>query len=113
MEQELIIHMQQHDNAWIIELTGNVTPIAQDALDQAYQGAVRANASAVVLDFTGVEHVVSSGLSMIAGLLIQAKRDNRRACLVGLSPQMRKMCQMMGLSPYAEMCSTVEEALRL
>jgi anti-anti-sigma factor len=113
MDQDLILHMQQRGKVWIIELTGNVTHAARDILDQAYQGVVQANASTMMIDLTGVDHVVSSGLSLIAGLLIRANRDNRRACLVGMSPQMQKMCQMMGLSRYAEMCNTVEDALRL
>jgi anti-anti-sigma factor len=113
LTNDLMIHLRQRGHAWIIGLTGCVTPAHRGVLYQAYQGAVQARASTVVIDLTGVEYIVSDSIFLIDGLLDQVHRDNRRACLVGLSPRLRTRCQMMNFSGYAEVYDTVEEVLRL
>jgi anti-anti-sigma factor len=51
----------------------------------------------VVLDFTGVNYLDSSGLGMIVGLLVSAKRSGCKLRLVNLSPRVKEIFTMTRL----------------
>jgi len=112
MSEELKINLRQLGNAWIIDLIGDVTAAAQGALDQAYQHITQANAQNLIINFAGSDYVASNGLSLIAGMLIQARRDQVQVRLAGLTPHLQKLCKMMGLMHYAEICANIQEALQ-
>lgn len=112
MENELKINLRQRDEAYIIDLVGDLTIAAQSTFDQLYLTIAQAGAHTVVINFAGSEYVTSNGMSVLAGLIFQARREDRRVCLVGLTPHLQKLCRMMGLTSYAEIHNTEEDALR-
>ena len=57
----------------MIELTGDVDRDAEAALDAAY--AQVGKTESVVLDFTGVDYINSTGIAVIVGLLARARAE--------------------------------------
>jgi anti-anti-sigma factor len=69
----------------IVDLHGDITRVAEEALNAAYQQADRLNPRAIALNFGGVEFVNSTGIALIVGLLAQARKSGRRLLTFGLS----------------------------
>jgi anti-anti-sigma factor len=112
MDDELKINLRQRDNACVVDLIGDLTIAAQGAFDQLYLAIAQTGAHTVVINLAGSEYVTSNGMSVLAGLIVQARREDRRVCLAGLTPHLQKLCRMMGLTSYAEIHNTEEDVLR-
>jgi anti-sigma B factor antagonist len=79
----------------IIDVHGDVTPTAEDALMGAY-GQVN-GANAVVLNFTGLDYMNSGGIGLLVTLLVRARRDKRQLLAFGLSDHYRQIFELTRL----------------
>jgi anti-anti-sigma factor len=94
----------------VIDLRGEVTSLAEGPIFDAYRRAVEQGAGSVLLNFSGVDYVNSGGISIIIGVLAEARKADRRILVTGLTPHYRKVFEMMGLSRYAPVFDTEEAA---
>jgi anti-sigma B factor antagonist len=73
-----------------IRLRGDIDGGAKTVLPAAYAEAVAAGAPAgVLLDFSQVEYINSTGIAVIVGILAQARADHRAISAAGLSEHYR------------------------
>jgi anti-anti-sigma factor len=83
-----------------VRLHGDVDVFADDALAAAYVDATRDGATRLVLDFTRVGYINSTGIALIVRLLAEARRDRREVLAVGLSDHYREIFRITRLSDY-------------
>ncbi len=79
--------------------SGDITGISNDVVFNAYR-QVPAAARKLVLDFTKVEYINSSGIALIIHLMMAVNKDNRAIQSFGLSPHFQKVFAMVGLNRY-------------
>jgi anti-anti-sigma factor len=94
-----------------LAMRGDVDIAADEALAAAYAGAAAAGATRVVLDFTAVDYINSTGIALIVRLLAEARRDHREVVAVGLSDHYREIFRITRLSDYLTITEP-EEATR-
>jgi anti-sigma B factor antagonist len=95
----------------ILALSGDISSISKDAIVDAYHG-LGAATPIVLLDFTAVDYINSSGIAIIIQLLLEAsKSGSRTIAIFGLSPHFRKVFTMVGINKYAKLFD--EEAAAL
>jgi anti-anti-sigma factor len=89
-----------HDEAGtaVIELTGDVDRDAEAALDAAY-GQVGKTES-VVLDFSGVDYINSTGIAVIVGLLARARTSGQTLSARGLTEHYRQIFEITRLADF-------------
>ena len=82
----------------VIDLKGDIDRNAKDELEAAYGQA--AAHGPVILNFTNVDYINSTGIAVIVSLLARARTDGRplRAC--GLSAHYREIFQITRLSDF-------------
>jgi anti-anti-sigma factor len=82
----------------VIDLKGDIDRNAKDELDAAYNQA--AAQGPVILNFTDVDYINSTGIAVIVALLARARADGRplRAC--GLSAHYREIFQITRLADF-------------
>jgi anti-anti-sigma factor len=85
----------------VIDLKGEVTTFADEAITTAYEQASKAGAENILFNFSAVDYMNSAGISIIIGVLTEARQADQRLLLTGLTPHYRKIFQMMGLTQYA------------
>ncbi|HEY7968243.1 MAG TPA: STAS domain-containing protein [Solirubrobacteraceae bacterium] len=81
-----------------IELRGDIDGSAREALGGAYADA--AGARSVMLDFTQVDYINSTGIALIVGLLARARADECAISARGLSPHYREIFEITRLSDF-------------
>jgi anti-sigma B factor antagonist len=81
----------------IVRCTGKITLETAAQLRETAKSLI-SESKAVALDFTGVSYLDSSGLGMIVGLLISAKKSGCQLRLVNLSPRVKEIFTMTRLS---------------
>jgi anti-anti-sigma factor len=86
------------DAGTTIALSGDIDGSARETLDAAY-AAVTAD-DAVLLDFSRVDYINSTGIALIVGLLARARAQSRPVSACGLSEHYREIFEITRLSDF-------------
>jgi anti-sigma B factor antagonist len=84
------------DAVSIIDIKGEVTAAAEAALMDAYTGA-GAQTRAIILNFSGLDYMNSSGIGLLVTLLIRINRQKQRLLAYGLSEHYRQIFDLTRL----------------
>lgn len=89
---------QAGPNASVVEIDGEVTAYAENALMDAYTQASNGETTAIILDFNNLEYMNSSGIGLLVTLLIRAKRRNQQVLAVGLNDHYQQIFELTRLN---------------
>lgn len=84
----------------IIDLHGEINAFGEEALNAAYAEAAQGQPKTVLLNFSGVDYINSTGIALIVGLLAQARKAGRRLTTTGLSQHYLEIFQITRLSDF-------------
>ena len=90
----------------VIDLAGEVTTFAEEAVNGAYKHASERGARHILLNFKDVDYINSAGISVIIGVLTEARKLDQALMITGLNAHYTKIFQMMGLAQYAPLYET-------
>lgn len=74
-----------------IMIGGEVNAFAEGALMEAYAEANAAGAKTILLDFSDLEYMNSSGIGLLVTLLIRVSRNKQKLMAFGLSQHYRQI----------------------
>ena len=94
----------------VIDLAGEVTTFAEEVVNGAYKQASERGARHILLNFKDVDYINSAGISVVIGLLTEARKSDQSLMITGLNPHYTKIFQMMGLAQYAPLYDSEDEA---
>lgn len=100
-----------NDKACVIEIHGEVTAFAENALMDAYSQASNGSTKAVILDFSDLDYMNSSGIGLLVTMLIRANRQNQQMMAVGLNEHYRQIFQLTRLDEAISIYVSEAEAL--
>ncbi len=95
----------------IIDIQGEVNAFAENTLTDAFARASADPTKIIVLNFTGLEYMNSSGIGLLVTLLIRAQRQQQRMVAFGLSDHYRQIFELTRLNEVIVLYSTEAEAL--
>ena len=95
----------------IIDIQGDVTAFAEDVLMQAYSEASPPGTRTIILNFTGLEYMNSSGIGLLVTLLIRLNRQKQRMFAYGLSDHYQHIFELTRLSEAIETFDTEQAAI--
>ena len=96
----------------VIAVHGDIDGSAADVLSGAYERAVTGSDPAtVVLDFSRVGYINSTGIALIVSVLAMARSQRRKVVACGLSDHYREIFDITRLSDFIELFSGVDEAV--
>src|SRR5262245_6021556 len=95
---ELEARVRDEGSTAVIELSGDVDRDAEAALDDAYGQVERAQS--VVLDFSNVSYINSTGIAVIVGLLARARANGQTLGARGLSEHYRQIFEITRLADF-------------
>jgi anti-sigma B factor antagonist len=87
-------------NTAFVELQGDINISAEAALNAAYVQSEQHNSPLVVLNFTHVNYINSTGIALIVGLLARARKAKRELAVSGLSDHYREIFTITRLSDF-------------
>lgn len=100
-----------NDRASIIDIQGQVTAAAENILMNAYGEAGSAGVRAILLNFSGLEYMNSSGIGLLVTLLIRANRQKQRLLSFGLNEHYRQIFSLTRLNEAIGIYNSESEAL--
>jgi anti-sigma B factor antagonist len=99
------------DTASIIDIEGEVTGFAESVLAEAYNQASASGARAILLNFSGLEYMNSSGIGLLVTTLIRANRQGQKLMAFGLSEHYRHIFELTRLNEAIGVYGNEPEAL--
>ncbi len=97
----LTLSTEKTETGAVVRCSGKIVMENTDELRQAAREQIAQNKQ-VVLDFTGVTYLDSSGLGAIAGLLLSAKRSGCQLKLINLTPRVKEIFTLTRLTEALE-----------
>ena len=99
------------DAVTVLRFEGDIASTSKDAVLGAYQALPKATTRIVLLDFTKVDYINSSGIALVIQMLIEASNSDQKVYAYGLSAHFTKVFTMVGITKYAGLFPTQAEAL--
>jgi anti-anti-sigma factor len=114
-QKEFLAVVRRPDGTAIIDMQGEINAFAETSLNAAYEKAVAGNPSTIILNFSNVAYINSTGIALIVGLLAQSRKAHRRLITCGLSDHYQEIFHVTRLSDFmtihADEASALAEAM--
>lgn len=99
------------DRVSVIDVQGEVTSAAETALMDAYTQASGPATKSIILNFSGLQYMNSSGIGLLVTLLIRINRQKQKLLAFGLSDHYRQIFDLTRLDEAIKICATESEAI--
>jgi anti-sigma B factor antagonist len=83
----------------VLRFSGDISSTSKDSVIGAWQNVQ--GSGPVLLDFTKVDYINSSGIALIIQMLMEADKTGQKVAAFGLTPHFQKVFTMVGISKYA------------
>ncbi len=84
--------------ACILDIQGEINSSAEPVLMEAYNQACAYGAQNILMNFTDLEYMNSSGIGLLVTLLVRARRQNQRLMAFGLNDHYRQIFELTRLN---------------
>ena len=87
-----------NQNISIIDIKGDVTGFAENILMDAFSQASNGSTRAILLNFSGLDYMNSSGIGLLVTLLIRTQRQKQKLMACGLSAHYEEIFKLTRLN---------------
>ena len=111
MAQANEILLDQLNDVTLFDIRGDVTILSESFLNDAYEDANNQGAGKLLLKFEKIAYINSGGISVLIQLLAKTEKNNQQIGITGLSDHFKKIFNMVGITKFAKIYDSREEAL--
>ena len=94
-----------------LRFEGDIASTSREAVLGTYQSLPKETNKIILLDFTKVDYINSSGIALVIQLLIEASNNGQKVYAFGLSAHFTKVFTMVGITKYAQLFPSQDAAL--
>ena len=109
--QSFEAHVRHQPRIAIIDLEGEIDSFAEDNLNFAYAEAESRDPHVILLNFSKVDYINSTGIALIVGLLARARKSKRHLLACGLSEHYVEIFQITRLVDFMSVYPDESSAL--
>ena len=110
MAKDNKITLETHGAMTLFDIQGDITAFSDPFLKEAYETANNQGTSKIVLKFNQDAYINSGGIAVLIQLLAQTKSNSQQISITGLSDHFKKIFNMVGITKFAKIYDTAEEA---
>ncbi|HUF36962.1 MAG TPA: STAS domain-containing protein [Anaerolineales bacterium] len=107
----LTTNVRRSGSTAIIDIRGEVTGFAEDALMGAYSEASENGTKAIILNFSDLDYLNSSGIGLLVTMLIRTQRQKQKLIACGLSEHYVEIFKLTRLDEAIGIYATEAESL--
>ena len=113
MHRECKINVHENNDWVTIEVLGDLTASAENAMDAAYKKVCGYNAKNILLKFDGKSRINSAGIAIVINMVIESQEKGCKVFITGVSKHFRKIFELVGLTKYTTIVDSEEEVRKL
>lgn len=103
--------IKTNDSTSIIEIYGEITSFAENALMEAYNSINNPQTHNIILDFTHMDYMNSSGIGLLITMLVRANRQGQKLFAAGLTDHYQRIFELTRLNEAIHIYPSVEQAV--
>lgn len=111
IKQPFQAEVNTQPNAALIDLHGELNAFAEQELNQAYEAAEKLDLPVIILNFTDVDYINSTGIALIVNILGRARKNQRRLVVFGLSEHYQEIFSITRLTDFMQIAADRDSAL--
>lgn len=93
-------HVRQSEGIATIDMYGELNAFAENEIQRAYNEARELSSDQIVMNFTEVTYINSTGIALIVGLLAEARKTHTRLAVYGLTEHYVRIFQITRLADF-------------
>ena len=105
------INLEKHGAVTLFNIQGDLTSFSEPVLSKAYHNANEQGASKILLKIEKEAYINSGGIAVLIQVLALSKRNNQQIAITGVSDHFKKIFGMVGITRFADIHESVENAL--
>jgi len=110
-EQVQEFEIRQAENAVVITIRGSITAGHETRFQNCYQEALALNKRRIILHFLESAAVNGAGIAILTQLLLESQKQGKDVVGVGLSDNLKKVFDIVGLGKLMPVAGSIEKAL--
>ena len=103
--------VRYQDQIAIIDLDGEIDGFAESALTSAYATAEEGDPAKIVLNFSQVRYINSTGIALIVALMAKARKEQREIAAFGLSDHYTEIFRITRLADFMHIAKVEPSAI--
>ena len=107
------VRLEQHGSVTLLDIQGDITAFSEPFLNDAYKDAAKQGATHILLKAERDIYINSGGIAVFIQILAQTKQNNQLIGITGISDHFKKIFRMVGITRFAKIYDTLEEALKM
>jgi anti-sigma B factor antagonist len=112
MNNNFSAQLRFQPEAVTIDLQGEINSFAESDMNAAYTEAETNDPSTIILNFSQVNYINSTGIALIVGLLARARKAHRQMVVYGLSDHYMEIFQITRLVDFMTIYADEATALQ-
>jgi anti-anti-sigma factor len=96
---------------FVLHFDGDIAATSKEEFEGCYQSLPKESSKLILLDFSKVGYINSSGITLVIQLLMEANHHVQKVYAFGLSPHFTKVFTVAGITKYAQLFRTQTEAI--
>ena len=112
MAKENEITVETQGPVTLFDIQGDVTSASEPFFNEAYHNADIGETSKILLKFDENAYINSGGIAVLIQLLAETNRNKQKIAITGLSDHFKKIFRMVGITKFATIYSSVDEAMQ-
>ncbi|MFH1977653.1 MAG: response regulator [Pseudomonadota bacterium] len=103
--------IQETGNAVVITIRGSITAGHESEFQSCYHEALSLNKQKLVLHFLESSAVTGAGIAILTQLFLESQKLEKEVVVAGLSDNLKKVFEIVGLGKLVPVAGSIEEAL--
>ena len=112
MQNKNEIALEKNESVIVLNIQGDITSFSEPFLNQAYKDANDQGTDKILLNLEEGAYINSGGISVLIQLLAKTEQNNQKIGIIGLSVHFTKIFNMVGITKFAKIYATREDALK-
>ena len=105
------VTFESRGQVMVLNIQGDITAFSDTKLNEAYRIATAQGAGRVLLKIGADAYINSGGIAVLIQILAQTSRNRQVIGITGVSEHFKKIFSMVGITKFATIYPSIEEAL--
>ena len=106
------IQLETQGPVTVLDISGDITAFSESSLGDAYRKASAQGAEMLLLKIDKEAYINSGGIAVLIQVLAQTRRNNQHVAISGISDHFKKIFNMVGITKFADVYDTTEQAIQ-
>lgn len=111
MSSSLKVETRELEGVTVLELHGDVSADGEADITAAYDAAIAAGTTTVLIELSHTSYINTSGISVLISVAMAARKAGHHVMVSGASPHYKKVFDLVRFSSFVSMFDTEADAL--